>query len=87
MTFTIESIVGFFGSLMLGIVGFIFNGFSKRIDDLEKNQTTHELHVANEYVKHESLKEIIKPLFHKLDNIEEKVNQTNYELARKQDRP
>jgi tetrahydromethanopterin S-methyltransferase subunit G len=86
MTFTIEQIIGFFGSLFIGLIGFVFQGFSKRVDKIETKQNSFELLVANDYVKDGDLKEVLQPLFKKLDKIEEKVDKANFELAHKADR-
>ena len=87
MTLNIEQIVGFLWSVLLLAVSFIFRAFSTRLDNIEKKQSDFELYAANNLVKDTELKEVMKPLFNKLDRIEDKLNQANYELARKQDKP
>ena len=72
---------------MVALIGFVFQGFSKRLDDVEKKQTEHELHVVATYVQETDFKEALKPLFHKLDRMEVKLDDANFKLAEKQDRP
>jgi len=86
MNFSIEQITGLIGGGIVALIGFVFQGFSKRLDAAEEAQDALTLHVANQCVKKEDLKEAMKPIFHKLDKIEDKVSQTNYELAHKADR-
>jgi len=81
MTFSIEQIGGLLLSLFTGLIGFVFHGFSKRIEILETKQQAHELNVANNYVKDSDLKEAIQPLFKKLDKIEEKLDKANFEIS------
>ena len=87
MTFSIEQIIGVVGSAFLAMIAFVFQGFSKRLDDVEKKQTSHELHVVATYVKETELREELQPLFAKLDRMEVKIDTANFKLADKQDRP
>ena len=71
----------------IGVVGFVFAGFSKRLDYVEKRQTNHELHIVANYVQDADLKMALEPLFKKLDRMEIKLDDANSKLAEKQDRP
>jgi len=86
MNFSMEQLAGLVGGGIVALIGFVFQGFSKRLDSAEESQDALALYVANQCVKKEDLKEAMKPIFHKLDKIEDKVSQTNYELAHKADR-
>jgi len=87
MTFTIEQLIGIVGGGFVALIGFVFQGFSKRLEDVEKKQTNHELHVVATYVQETEFRQALEPLFKKLDKMETKIDAANFKLAEKQDRP
>jgi len=86
VSFSVEQIFGVVGGAIVALIGFIFKNFSGRLDSVEKKQADHELHVIQNYVQDADFKEALKPLFHKLDRMETKLDDANYKLANKADR-
>ena len=85
--FSVEQVIGVIGGGLVALVGFVFHGFSSRLDAMERRQRDNELHFVGNYVKESDLAEKLKPLFHKLDRMESKLDDANFKLANKQDRP
>jgi len=69
------------------MIAFVFQGFSKRLDEVEHKQASHELHVVATYVQDSEFRQALEPLFKKLDRMEVKIDDANFKLADKQDRP